>query len=670
MSSRNSSVVDRLEARVLLTRVGVDTDFGGDGYADADGSVLVAPLTGGKVLAVGRFQSVRLHEGGTLDASYLDRGAAGSFPTREAYTALVVGQQLFIAGIQREVDGPIVAVFVRKVNLATGAAGSGFGNGGVITFVPESPTPGIGGIGGPTSMIATDDGGFIVAVTQFVEGGGGLTLHKFNADGSADLTFGDDGFVVADMVDLFVVETGYAAPAGDGKFVLLGGGPNDPTLKRFNADGSPDTTFGEQGVVTLAGTPFTAARVETVARPVVQPGGQVVLKAEQYLIRFNADGARDTSFGGGGTVNLRQAAGRHMVLDASGRIVGIAGETDLFRVLPGGALDATFDEDGFAPMSDFAPSYYANIAIDASDRILVGGRFEEPALVGRFEERYGAAVEDGVRLRVDGSDSDDTISVSRAGDDFIVTINGERSEFAASQITRVIVTGAGGDDQIDLQVDVFTLVRGGDGDDWIRTGAGADEIYGLGGADTVESGGGRDVILGGDGDDRLYGSADDDRMFGEGGSDSLAGGDGRDKLYGNRADGIAAADPAGDDSLSGNAGVATLDGGAGNDRVAGNGGHDRLHGGIGDDRIYGGTGNDWLYAGPGSDRLYGDSGPDHLYADEDEGTSGGIDILRGGKGNDALFAHDTLIDRLYGDGGQDWAATDDDDVLVSVDLIT
>src|SRR5688500_19235070 len=115
LTRRTTSRIEPLERRALLAHVGLDLAFAGDGYAPVDGSLLVAPLSGGKVLAVGALGAVRLNPDGTLDPVFVDRGARSDLP-RDAGAAALAGQQLFIAGVTRtaplQQGGNIAQLFV------------------------------------------------------------------------------------------------------------------------------------------------------------------------------------------------------------------------------------------------------------------------------------------------------------------------------------------------------------------------------------------------------------------------------------------------------------------------------------------------------------------------------------------------------------------------------
>jgi large repetitive protein len=113
----------------------------------------------------------------------------------------------------------------------------------------------------------------------------------------------------------------------------------------------------------------------------------------------------------------------------------------------------------------------------------------------------------------------------------------------------------------------------------------------------------------------------------------------------------------GNDSLTGSGGDETLRGGAGNDTVRGMGGNDRLEGGTGSDWLQGGDGNDTLVgsvdatwtSGWGAFNAGSPGAPGtgetisiaNMTRSQDVFDGGaGVDILRLGSGNDAIFLDD------------------------------
>lgn len=149
-----------------------------------DGSILVAPATGGKTIVVGKDGALRLNADGSVDATFRDRGAFRDLP-REPDNALVSGQKMFIAGIERasdDVGANVASVFIRKVNLATGSPDANGGTGADQLF----------GEGGLDRLYADDttDADFIYVDT--LHGGAGDDI-LVSRDGGPDELFGDGG---------------------------------------------------------------------------------------------------------------------------------------------------------------------------------------------------------------------------------------------------------------------------------------------------------------------------------------------------------------------------------------------------------------------------------------------------------------------------------------------
>src|SRR5206468_652342 len=135
-----------------------------------------------------------------------------------------------------------------------------------------------------------------------------FAVVRYNANGSLDATFGAGGKVTtsigSDEDDAYAL-----ALQPDGKLVAAGETLNgvryDFALVRYNANGSLDATFGAGGKVT---TPVGSADDYADAL-LVQPDGKLVAAGnvegsdrDFAVVRYNADGSLDGSFGTGGKV--------------------------------------------------------------------------------------------------------------------------------------------------------------------------------------------------------------------------------------------------------------------------------------------------------------------------------------------------------------------------------
>jgi len=290
----------------------LDTSFGTGGKVTTDIGVFdvafaVAIQADGKIVAAGgtapegyccQFALARYNADGSLDASF---GIGG-----KVTTIFAGDSQAFAVAIQA--DGKIVAAggssdpFVTDFALARynadGSIDTSFGVGGKVTTD-------FGGFD-RASGVAVQDDDKIVAV-----GAGGpnndFVLARYNTDGSLDTSFGTGGKVTTDFGG-FDGANGLAIQ-GDDKIVAagLGGFFTVFALARYNTDGSLDTTFDGDGMVT---TQFFGENIESATGVAIQANGKIVVVGSVFstfdqsfaLARYNADGSLDASFGTGGKV--------------------------------------------------------------------------------------------------------------------------------------------------------------------------------------------------------------------------------------------------------------------------------------------------------------------------------------------------------------------------------
>ena len=161
--------------------------------------------------------------------------------------------------------------------------------------------------------------------------------------------------------------------------------PWDLTLLRYNADGSPDPSFGSSGVVKTRLGPGSQINAPA-ASVALQPDGNILAASENdrrfVLARYGADGALDPTFGSNGIVTTElQASGfpSGLALQTDGQIV-IAGNDGIARYRPNGTPDAAFGINGVAR---------TNILIDAvvlqqDGRIVTGGTLHNNFALSRY----------------------------------------------------------------------------------------------------------------------------------------------------------------------------------------------------------------------------------------------------------------------------------------------
>lgn len=167
------------------------------------------------------------------------------------------------------------------------------------------------------SAVAVQPDGKVITVgwTSTTAGGTDLAVVRHARDGVLDAAFGHGGKVVTAVgADRATDQAHAVALQADGKILVGGltattGTDQDFLLVRYNADGSLDTTFGNGGkVVTSFG-----ASTDRILTILVQDDGKIVVGGDSdrgtttsgvdfALARYNTNGSLDTTFGNGGKV--------------------------------------------------------------------------------------------------------------------------------------------------------------------------------------------------------------------------------------------------------------------------------------------------------------------------------------------------------------------------------
>lgn len=219
--------------------------------------------------------------------------------------------------------------------------------------------------------------------------------------GEIDALFGTSGYVVTDHVlgtgevfnDLIALE--------DDKLLMVGfvnDANQDLLLARYNADGSLDATFGNNGKaivdLTIGGDEqATAATVLFDGKILVTGGMDNGGTIDAFILRLNEDGTVDNSFGTGGmgytVLNAGAnslAFGADVEVDAGNNIFVAATAANamanydmvVFKLTQGGGLDAGFGTAGAALIDNAGATDYAyNLALSQSGKIAIVGYTED-----------------------------------------------------------------------------------------------------------------------------------------------------------------------------------------------------------------------------------------------------------------------------------------------------
>ena len=279
-----------------------------------------------------------------------------------------------------------------------------FGNGGKVT------TPIGSGTDTGSAVAVQSDGKIVVAGSSFNGSNDDFAVVRFNTDGSLDTGFGLGGKVTT-SIGLSNDEGKALVLQSDGKIVVAGeskiGTYLDFAVVRFNTNGSLDTSFGTGGKVTTS-IGSSDDRGNAVA---LQSDGKIVVVGSSKnpdgsidfaVVRYNASGSLDTSFGpagvfgAGGLVTTSitgRDSGTAVALQSNGKIV-VGGSSFLdtglgqpfksavkvVRYNTNGSLDNSFGTGGIAsPIPILADGNIATedtcnaLALQIDGKVVVAG---------------------------------------------------------------------------------------------------------------------------------------------------------------------------------------------------------------------------------------------------------------------------------------------------------
>ncbi len=263
-----------------------------------DGKLVVVGSANTNEAFPGSYQMVvfRYNADGSLDASFDGDGkfTAVADPSR---TSEAIGAAL-------QADGKIVVVgrvgtaenlnqdaLVVRIN-PNGSIDTTFDGDGIktINFDVQNATD------IATDVAVQSDGKIVIADRTAASGFQGFIVARLNSDGSFDNNFGTNG-----STRIFGnITTGEPRLVlqSDDKIVLSGPSVQN-TLVRLDTGGTPDASFGTNGIVNGAGGNGIA----------LQPDGKIVVvnnvsQVNVIVRRYNSDGTPDTSFGTNGAATV------------------------------------------------------------------------------------------------------------------------------------------------------------------------------------------------------------------------------------------------------------------------------------------------------------------------------------------------------------------------------
>jgi uncharacterized delta-60 repeat protein len=358
----------------VVMSIGASDDYAYGLAVQPDGKILVA----GRVSdGLGDFALVRLERDGTPDTTFGTGGKVTTSIGAGSETAHAIAVQpdgkIVLAGTSASPTTGQDFALVRY--LSDGKLDESFGDKGKVTtsFTEDTDIAHAILIEPDGRIIVGGE-----ANNGSSSSGIDFALARYEANGKLDETFGQHGKVTTSISSNGGHDAAYALAIQvvDGeRCIVAAGGEGDFALARYTAKGEVDGRFGQQGKVSgVWGTPMGAARALGVA-----PDGKLVVAGHSMhdfaVVKLSAGGELDQDFGDKGKVLTKVSTtnddeAQSLAIEADGKLVvggwvyeenSTSGNFALVRYDAKGALDTTFGSTGIV-ITEVAASKKSDIA--------------------------------------------------------------------------------------------------------------------------------------------------------------------------------------------------------------------------------------------------------------------------------------------------------------------
>ncbi|HYV94265.1 MAG TPA: T9SS type A sorting domain-containing protein [Chitinophagales bacterium] len=331
----------------------------------------------------------RLLDDGSVDMSYGSNGVAGKTFTCsksiELNAVKIPDESILVCGTK--VDNGNILPVISKFS-SGGLNDTAFGMNGTSSVTLED-----------SEYVADDehiDDFAFLPDGKILAGGvaNDVTLFRLSQDGARDSSYGENGMLVPGAQaqysrvisayndnSTYLIENFQHLIYGYQTFYIIDGldGASDFVLHKFNADGTPDSSYGDFGVLHPLIAGYALSQCCTA---IVQPDGKLLLSGftapnpwtDIFLLRLNSDGSADPTFGNQGIVILDFGTWEHppfLALDDDGKIIfqNILHDQFTFldslltlRLMPDGSSDASFGNNGTSKVL-LGYLYFSNIGL-------------------------------------------------------------------------------------------------------------------------------------------------------------------------------------------------------------------------------------------------------------------------------------------------------------------
>ncbi len=338
-----------------------DNSFNGNGIVQTnfdpgnfDEGICIGISAEGKIYAGGQVQNPYSLTFLGINKFNADGTADNTFDAEGKLLLNINSSEDIVNDIVRQPDGKVIAVGTTRKTLASpstqyttqnglamaryksdGTLDSTFGtNGLVVEYTVTNSVL-------ANSVILQPDGKIVITGQSKA---GGMGIARYNANGTIDNTFGTGGrtnintipiFTATDQMgggnDMYLLPTGKILVVGQAGTVTLNQSHSNLVVVRFNADGTKDNTFGTSGQATGTGSTYSNEVGYALA---VQTDGKIVAVGNSdnnfFAIRFSDTGTPDPTFNGTSKQSVsfgnNTATARSVYIQGDGKII-LAGNT-------------------------------------------------------------------------------------------------------------------------------------------------------------------------------------------------------------------------------------------------------------------------------------------------------------------------------------------------------
>jgi len=340
-----------------------------------------------------------------LDTSFGGFGSGGALITQ-----IGPGDDTLSAIAIQPADGKIVAVGYGSPGFEIarfrpdGSPDPSFGGNGRVSYDFGSQS-----YSKAFAVAIQNDGKIVVAGDAEIGGDFDFAIARVRPDGSLDPSFGGDGKVTTgiggavDRAQALVIQPDGKIVAGGKRFSCSfpSGCDTDFALARYNPDGSLDTSFDSDGKTTagLGGD-------DIVTTLVVQDDGKIVaggfrLDHKAAVARFLPNGKRDSTFDGDGLLSTGVVDYGNSVLVQPDHKILVTGDKGLLRLNANGSADPTFGSNGVVSIGATPLSAFRKAVVLPNGKILVAGEYQDPNAPANQDKRDFALARFSVQGKLD-----------------------------------------------------------------------------------------------------------------------------------------------------------------------------------------------------------------------------------------------------------------------------